>query len=186
MLSCNLKAKLLPKCNLGFFLWMFIPSYKSIITTKEALLRFAVFLFSGQTHFQWECKGHFYDSIKISIFKTQRRLDTTWNFARSITRVSTHEHKHWEHCLCTQSLLKNKVLEQLKLAVACSARRRPASGEVLISECDATWRTVKVDSYCLPTRYLTWLFRPFILVLFLIRGSFFNFKQQIIRAFIWN
>ena len=63
--------------------------------------------------------------------------------------------QHGEHCLCTQSLLKKKVFEQLKLAVACSARRRPASGEVLISECDATWRTVKVDSYCLLTRYLT-------------------------------
>ena len=70
---------------------------------KEALLRFTVFVFSGQTHSQWECYGHFYDSIKIAIFKTLRSLDTTWNFACSITRVSTHEHEHWEHCL---SLLK--------------------------------------------------------------------------------
>ena len=54
--------------------------------TKEALLRFTVF----------------------SCFKTVRNLDTTWNFAGSITRVSTHEHQHWQHCLCTQSLIKRK------------------------------------------------------------------------------
>ena len=103
-----LKVKLSAKCNLGFFCQCtrVKPSYKSIITMKEALLRFTVFSFLCQTHFQWECYGHFSDSIKISIFKTLRRLDTTWNFARSITRVSTHQHEHWEHCLCTQSLLK--------------------------------------------------------------------------------
>ena len=59
----KVKVKLPPKCNLDFFcecIWV-----KSIFTTKEALLRFAVFSFSGQTHFQWECYGHFYDSIKI-------------------------------------------------------------------------------------------------------------------------
>ena len=39
---------------------------------------------------------------------------------------------------------KKKVFEQLMLAVACSARRRPAS-EVSTSECDVTWRTVKVE-----------------------------------------
>ena len=101
--------KLLSKCNLGFFcecIWV-KPSCKRVIRMGEALLRFTVFSFSGQTHFQWEC---FYDSIKISIFKTLRRLDTTWNFARSITRVSTYEHEHWEHCLCTQSLLKRRFL----------------------------------------------------------------------------
>ena len=31
------------------------------------------------------------------------------------------------------------------LADACSARCRPASGEVSISECNVTWRTVKVE-----------------------------------------
>ena len=48
-----LKAKLSPKCNLGFFcecIWV-KPSCKSIITTKEALLRSTVFSFSAQTHF---------------------------------------------------------------------------------------------------------------------------------------
>ena len=64
----------------------------------------------GQTHFQWDCHGHFYDSIKIAIFKTLRRLDTTGNVARSNTRVSTHEHQHWEHCFCTQNLLKRRFL----------------------------------------------------------------------------
>ena len=49
-----------------------------------------MFLFWAQTHFQWECMAHCYASIKIAIFKTLRRLDTTGNFARSITRISTH------------------------------------------------------------------------------------------------
>ena len=42
---------------------------------------------------------------------------------------------------------KKKVFEQLTLAVACSASCRPASGEVSISKCDATWRKVEVMSY---------------------------------------
>ena len=46
-----------------------------------------------------------------------------------------HELEHWEHCLRTQSLIKKK---QLMLSVAYSASRCPASGEVSISECDAT------------------------------------------------
>ena len=99
----KLKAKLSLKCNLDFFCectWV-KPLYKSIITTKEALLRLTVFSFSGQTHFQWEYQGHFRDSIKFATFKTLRRLNTTWNFARSIIRVSTHELEHWEHCFWT-------------------------------------------------------------------------------------
>ena len=81
LLAWVLKVKLSPKCNLGLLcecIW-------------------------GQTDFQWECYGHFYNSIKICIFKTVRSLDTTWNFAGSITRVSTHQHQHWQHCLCAQS-----------------------------------------------------------------------------------
>ena len=66
-----LKAKLSPKCN------RVKPSCKSIITTKEALLRFTIFLFLVQTLFQWECYRCFYVSIKISVFKTVRSLDTT-------------------------------------------------------------------------------------------------------------
>ena len=76
-----------------------------IITTKGPLLGFTVFLFLTQTQTQWECLRQISDIINIAIFKTLRRLDTTWNSDRSITRVSTHEHKHWENCLCTQSLL---------------------------------------------------------------------------------
>ena len=41
---------------------------------------------------------------------------------------------------------KKKVFEQLTLAVACSARRCPASREVMISEFDITWRRVKVEN----------------------------------------
>ena len=67
------------------------PSCKSITTKKEALLRVTIFSFSAQTHFQWECMGHFYTSIKSTIFKIVRRLDTTWNFARSITTHSSTE-----------------------------------------------------------------------------------------------
>ena len=79
---------------------------ESTITTIEALLRFTVFSFSGQTHFQWECLGHFYTSIKISILKTLRSLDTT-----CITRVSTHEHQHLDHCLCTQSFPLDAIVK---------------------------------------------------------------------------
>ena len=85
------------------------PSWKSIITMKEALLWLTVFSFLGQTHFNGSATGTFMIMI-IWLFKTSRRLDTAWNFARSITRVSTHEHEHWEHCLCTQSLLKRMFL----------------------------------------------------------------------------
>ena len=66
-------------------------------------LRLIGFSFSGQNHFQWSAMGTFI-RIKIYIFITLRRLDTTWNFARSITRVSTHEHEHREHCLCRKFL----------------------------------------------------------------------------------
>ena len=98
--SSLFKVKRSPKCNLGLFckcIWV-KPTRQSIITTKEPLLRFTIFSFSGQTHFQWECYRHFYAS------------NTTWNFARSITRVSTHEHEHWKHCLCTLILLKRTFL----------------------------------------------------------------------------
>ena len=44
---------------------------------------------------------------------------------------------------------KKKVFEQLALAVACSASRRPASGDVSITECDLTWRTVEVVDHVL-------------------------------------
>ena len=87
--------------NQGFICdWTWVKSLcKSIITTKEALLRFTVVLFLGKLIFNG-VQGHFYTSIKIAFVKTLRRLDTTWNFACSITRVSTHEHDHWEYCVC--------------------------------------------------------------------------------------
>ena len=94
-------------------------------------------LIDGQT--QWVL-GHSYASIKITIFKTLRRLDTTWNFARSITRVSTHEHEHWEHCFCTQSLLKKKGFWTTHVSSSCFAPGRHGSKEVSISECNVTLR----------------------------------------------
>ena len=48
-----------------------------MITMKVLLLRFAVFSFLGQTHFQWEYYRDFYDIIENAIFKTVRSLDTT-------------------------------------------------------------------------------------------------------------
>ena len=52
LLKCHvIKAKHLPKCNLGFFcecIWV-KPLCKRIIMTKEALLGFTIFLFSGLT-----------------------------------------------------------------------------------------------------------------------------------------
>ena len=97
----SFKVKLSPKCNLGSIcecIWV-KPSCKSIITKKEALFKIShSFVFSGELIFNG------------STVKTVRRLDTTWNFARSITRVSTHEHQHWEHCLCARSSLKRRFL----------------------------------------------------------------------------
>ena len=69
-----IKAKLSAKCTRGFFCE---PSWKSIIMMKEPFLRFTLFSFSGQTHFQWECYGHCDHSIQICVFKTVRSLDTT-------------------------------------------------------------------------------------------------------------
>ena len=106
------------------------PSCKSIITRKEALLRSTIVLFSGQTRFQWECLGQIRSSLKIVIFKRLRSLDTTWNFACTITRVSTHEHHHWEHCLCTQSLLKS-VYNDFQTALHCVTAQHSSSWWVL-------------------------------------------------------
>ena len=50
--------------------------YKSIITMKKALLRFTVVSFPEKLIFNG-VQGYFYTSIKIAIFKTQRRLNTT-------------------------------------------------------------------------------------------------------------
>ena len=60
-------------------------------------------------------QGHSDASIKIAIFKTLRRLDITWNFPRSITRVYTHEHKHWTLFVYAE-INKKKVFGQLTLA----------------------------------------------------------------------
>ena len=65
--------------------------FVNVCETKQALLRFTVVPFSGKLIFQWECYGHFYDSIKISIFKTVRRLDTTWNFKHFKLQVAPWE-----------------------------------------------------------------------------------------------
>ena len=110
-LAATLKVKLSPKCSLSIFCECKCvrPLCKSIITTKEALLRFTVVSFSGQAHFL-SARGTLTIASKLR-FLTLRRLDTTWNFARSITRLSTHKHEHWEHCLCTQSSLKRMFLD---------------------------------------------------------------------------
>ena len=106
-----IKVKLAPKCNQGFIcecIWV-KPLCKCIITTKEALQIYHSFI-SDKLIFDG-VQGHSYANIKFAIFKTLKRLDTTWIFACSITRVSTHEHEHWEQCLCTQSLLKREYLD---------------------------------------------------------------------------
>ena len=114
-----LKVKLLPKSNIGFIcecIWV-KPSCKSIITMKEALLRFTVVSFSGKLIFHGAL-GHSDASIKIAIFKTLRRLDTTWNFACSIT---------WTRALGTlfvyTEFTKKKDFEQHTLAAVSSACR---------------------------------------------------------------
>ena len=130
-----LKVKLLPKCNLCFFcecIWV-KPSCKSIISTKEMLLRFTIFSFSG--HFHWSAWG--------ALFKTPRRLNTTWNFACSITRVSTHEHEHWEHCLWTHSLLKRKFLNNSPWQLLVPL-------PVVISHCKFHFKAPFSTHYCKP------------------------------------
>ena len=92
-----------------------------------------------------------------------------------------------------------KVFAQLTLAVACSATCRHGSPEVLISECNVTWTTVKVkDRYCLPATtihaisHLTFPAFDFSIVsymrlLFQLQGQYsFSLmtKQWIIRAYI--
>ena len=113
---------------------------------KEALLTFTIFSFSGQTHFQWQCLGQISHSIKIAIFKTLRRLDTTWNFARSITRVSTHEHEHWEHCLYTQSLLKGRFLDN-----SCSQMFPPLAAVLPLKSIHFPMRCNMEESCCTKT-----------------------------------
>ena len=64
----NLKVKLSPKCNLHFFcecVWL-KSSCKNISTTKQALLFSFI---QVKLIYQCECKGHFYASITITIFK---------------------------------------------------------------------------------------------------------------------
>ena len=103
---------------------------------------YRIFVFGSSSFSQ--CKEHFYISIKITILKTVRRLDTTWIFACNTTRVSTQEHKHWSHCLCTQSLLKRQFFDNH--VSRCFLRMPPScQWEVSISKCDVTWTWVKVD-----------------------------------------
>ena len=150
------KVKLSPKCNRGFHCdWIWVKHLcKSIIMTKEALLGFTVVSFSGKLIFN-AVQGHSVTSINIAIFKTKRRLDATWNFS-SITRVSTHEREHWEHCLCMKSLLKGRLLDNSPLELDLRQK-------VSIPEYDLTGRRVMVDllpirshsgieTFCLPWR----------------------------------
>ena len=65
----------------------------------------------------------------------------------------------------SQSDPKN-VFEQLTLADVSSARRRPASGEVSISECNVTWRTVMVELLSSGTNYPRVISRNFSSFLF--------------------
>ena len=133
--------------------------------------------FSGQKHFQWECYGQSSDSIKTAIFKRLRRLNT------ALRTLSEY----------TEFTIKN-VFEHLTLAVACSVSRHHGSREVSNSECDVTWRRVKVDRYCLPVTtvhaisHVTFPAFDFSIVIYIllyvmiyiIWGSFFNFKVNIV------
>ena len=126
------ESKTLAKIQPRLFLWMYM---------RHMYIRFSLLLFSGKLIFNGVL-GHSYASIKIAIFKTLRRLAMTWNFARSITRVSTHEHEQWEHCLCRQSLLKRKFFWQLTVADVSSTCCHPGSQNFL-SECNVTCTTPK-------------------------------------------
>ena len=111
--------------------------------------------------------GHSYAITKITIFKTLRRLNTTWNFARSITRVSTHEHEHWEHCLCTQSLQKRRFLRlwidtsQMTLEWCERASDRTAGFWSVAGEVLTTFSTVFSRSNMAADGQAGWFVIPF-------------------------
>ena len=52
-----------------------------------------------------------------------------------------------ENIVCVHRVTKKKVFKQLTLAVACSTRRRPASGEVKIRHSTAATAVMCVDVY---------------------------------------
>ena len=97
-------AKMQPRLFLGMYMSQTVTE-KYNNNERGTFKIYRMFVFGSSSFSQ--CKGNFYTSIKISIFKILRRLDTTWNFAHRITS-STHVHKHREHYLCTQSFLKRK------------------------------------------------------------------------------
>ena len=101
------KAKLSPKCNRGFFCecTRVKPSYK--ITMKEAILRFTVFLCSGENHLQWECYRHFHDNI--AIFRAEQATANMSFF--SVT------HKHKQCCQCWCSCVETLVMLPAKFHV---------------------------------------------------------------------
>ena len=79
----DIKIKLSPKSNQGFFseCIQVKPLCKSIITMKGTFKIYRSFIFR-QANFQWSalCAR---TSIKISIFKTLRRLAWKWNYGKS-------------------------------------------------------------------------------------------------------
>ena len=83
------------------------PSYKSIITMKEAILRFTVFLCSGENHLQWECYRHFHDNI--AIFRAEQATANMSFF--SVT------HKHKQCCQCWCSCVETLVMLPAKFHV---------------------------------------------------------------------
>ena len=108
------------------------------------------------------CRGTFTLASK-SLFSKHQEGSTwkTWNFARSITGVSTHEHEHWEHCLCTLNLPKRRFLDNSTLAVAPLVRCRRGRQKVLIPKCHLTGTLEErssirsysgMDTSCIPWR----------------------------------
>ena len=151
MMGCHcfwFKVKLSPKSNQGFIYdWIWVkPSCEFIITTKEELLRFTVVSFLGKLIFNGVL-GHSDSSIKIAIFTTLGRLDTTWNSACGITRVSTHEHEHWEHCLCMQGLLKRRFLVNSPFDKKCPSPGRKVTVDLLHVRSH-----LGIETFCLPWR----------------------------------
>ena len=70
--SCCFKAKLSPKCNLGFFCECTrVKSLcESIIARKKTLLRLTIILFFGQNHFfNGSATGNFMLASKLLFFK---------------------------------------------------------------------------------------------------------------------
>ena len=111
--------------------------------------------------------GHFYNSIKIAIFKTVRSVDTTWNFARSITRVFHMNtsienivcvHRvHWKESFRVHTIWKPSDSLKMCGGCACGPRRlqnhshNQSPYQCLLEGSHIMWDCTSVQQHCSPS-----------------------------------